>query len=119
MKKVILLTITAMLLLLTSEMNQLFAQTQFATVRLYADGNNSTLYISKGSSDAVAMDLSQELFEVKKYSEQINADNKIINAQFEALYNEGFRLISTALSEPSFGQFPSKYLEIIYLLAKE
>jgi len=119
MKKVFLLTVTAMFLLLTSEVNQLCAQTEFATVRLHTNVVKSSLYVSKGSTDAIVVELSQGFGILKKYSDQITADNKLINAQFEALYNEGFRLVSTAISPLPHGTNTHHDREIIYLLAKE
>jgi len=119
MKKVFLLTATAMFLLLTSEVNQLFAQAEFATVRLVTSwSKGSTLLVSIGNSAIEEIELKQK-YSANTGKDDYELDNIIINEKFSNLYANGFRLVSTSSSD-----FPREYSnqmgrEVIYLLVKE
>jgi len=119
MKKVFLMTVTAMFLLLMSEVNQLCAQSEFATARLltiWPEG--TTLFISIGNSDIEEIELKQSYHD-KNHKTNFELDNKIINEKFSHLYSSGFRLVSTSTGDYHIRGTANRGREVIYLFAKE
>jgi hypothetical protein len=114
MKKVFLLTVTAMFLLITSEMNQLCAQPEFATVRLVTLwGKSSTIFISIGNNTLEEIELGQKHCD-KRQRNEYQLDNVVLNEKFSNLYGNGFKIVSTAST-----QYMNAGREVLYLLVKE
>jgi hypothetical protein len=119
MKNYLLVPAVMFLLLCGSMINELQAQPEFATVRLVTSwGNNSNLFITKGQGPIERVELNQRYTD-KKQEKDLDADNKIINSVFAALYGDGFKLVSTAARNHPGGGFVSAGSEITYLLVKE